>query len=80
MSQVDTFDHKPMLLKRQGEAMTGVGEIMPFMGTPGNHGPPSRRTRGALRPDLLRWRKFRSLLGCPLGSEGQSRTPLRGDR
>ncbi|MEY3283241.1 MAG: DUF1501 domain-containing protein [Acidobacteriota bacterium] len=35
VSQVDTFDHKPMLLKRQGEAMTGVGEIMPFMGTPG---------------------------------------------
>ena len=34
-SQVDTFDPKPLLLKRQGEAMTGVGEIQTVMGTPG---------------------------------------------
>ncbi|HEX2491539.1 MAG TPA: DUF1501 domain-containing protein, partial [Blastocatellia bacterium] len=35
VSQVDTFDPKPLLLKRQGEAMTGVGEVRPTMGTPG---------------------------------------------
>src|SRR5262245_64477849 len=35
VSQVDTFDPKPELLKRQGEAMTGVGEVRPTMGTPG---------------------------------------------
>ena len=35
VSQVDTFDPKPMLFKRQGEQMTGVGEVRPTMGTPG---------------------------------------------
>src|SRR6185437_3048809 len=35
VSQVDTFDPKPMLLKRQGEAMTGVGQVRATMGTPG---------------------------------------------
>ena len=27
VSQVDTFDPKPLLLARQGETMTGVGEV-----------------------------------------------------
>lgn len=35
VSQVDTFDPKPELLKRQGERMTGVGEVVATMGTPG---------------------------------------------
>src|SRR5262245_63514662 len=35
VSQVDTFDPKPLLLKRQGETMTGVGEVRATMGTPG---------------------------------------------
>jgi hypothetical protein len=35
VSQVDTFDPKPELLKRQGETMTGVGEVRASMGTPG---------------------------------------------
>src|SRR5215510_15253173 len=35
VSQVDTFDPKPELLKRQGETMTGVGEVRTVMGTPG---------------------------------------------
>ncbi len=35
VSQVDTFDPKPELLKRQGEKMTGVGEVRATMGTPG---------------------------------------------
>src|SRR5215470_16808373 len=35
VSQVDTFDPKPELLKRQGETMTGVGDVRPTMGTPG---------------------------------------------
>src|SRR5262245_46058437 len=35
VSQVDTFDPKPELLKRQGETMSGVGEVRPTMGTPG---------------------------------------------
>ncbi len=34
-SQVDTFDPKPELLKRQGQAMSGVGEVRATMGTPG---------------------------------------------
>ncbi len=34
-SQVDTFDPKPELLKRQGETMTGVGEVRTVMGNPG---------------------------------------------
>src|SRR5215468_9083330 len=34
-SQVDTFDPKPELLKRQGEKMTGVGNVVATMGTPG---------------------------------------------
>jgi len=35
VSQVDTFDPKPLLLQRQGETMTGVGEVRATMGTPG---------------------------------------------
>src|SRR5215510_10749130 len=35
VSQVDTFDPKPLLLGRKGEQMTGVGEVRPTMGTPG---------------------------------------------
>ncbi|MGH9674975.1 MAG: DUF1501 domain-containing protein [Bryobacteraceae bacterium] len=35
VSQVDTFDPKPDLLKRQGEAMTGVGEYTVSQGHPG---------------------------------------------
>ena len=35
VSQVDTFDPKPELLKRQGERMTGVGQVDATMGTPG---------------------------------------------
>src|ERR671910_3489182 len=35
VSQVDTFDPKPELLKRQGEKMTGVGDVRATMGTPG---------------------------------------------
>ena len=33
VSQVDTFDPKPALLKYQGETMTGVGEVRATMGT-----------------------------------------------
>jgi hypothetical protein len=35
VSQVDSFDPKPLLMKRQGELMTGVGEVVPSQGTPG---------------------------------------------
>ena len=35
VSQVDTFDPKPELLKRQGETMQGVGQVVATMGTPG---------------------------------------------
>ena len=35
VSQVDTFDPKPDLLKYQGETMKGVGEVQTIMGTPG---------------------------------------------
>ncbi len=35
VSQVDTFDPKPALLKYQGETMQGVGEVRTVMGTPG---------------------------------------------
>src|SRR3954451_15336992 len=35
VSQVDTFDPKPLLMRRQGETMTGVGEVIPSQGTPG---------------------------------------------
>ena len=35
VSQVDTFDPKPELLKRQGEAMAGVGPVVTIMGNPG---------------------------------------------
>ena len=35
VSQVDTFDPKPDLLKYQGETMQGVGEVRATMGTPG---------------------------------------------
>src|SRR5262249_20720153 len=45
VSQVDTFDPKPELLRRQGEAMTGVGEVRPTMGTPGGLMPSPWRFR-----------------------------------
>src|SRR4030088_1022209 len=35
VSQVDTFDPKPELLRRQGEAMTGKGEVVVSQGNPG---------------------------------------------
>ncbi|MEO8128791.1 MAG: DUF1501 domain-containing protein [Bryobacteraceae bacterium] len=35
VSHVDTFDPKPELLKRQGEAMTGKGEVVVSQGHPG---------------------------------------------
>jgi hypothetical protein len=35
VSHVDTFDPKPELFKRQGEKMTGVGNVVASMGTPG---------------------------------------------
>jgi hypothetical protein len=35
VSHIDTFDPKPELLKRQGESMTGVGNVVATMGTPG---------------------------------------------
>ena len=35
VSQVDTFDPKPDLLKYQGETMRNVGEVRATMGTPG---------------------------------------------
>ena len=35
VSHVDTFDPKPELFKRQGEKMTGVGNVVATMGTPG---------------------------------------------
>ena len=35
VSQVDTFDPKPELLKRQGEAMTGKGPVVVSQGHPG---------------------------------------------
>src|SRR3954469_9741523 len=35
VSQVDTCAPKPELLKRQGERMTGVGNVVATMGTPG---------------------------------------------
>lgn len=45
VSQVDTFDPKPELFKRQGEAMTGVGDVRPTMGTPGGLMPSHWRFR-----------------------------------
>jgi hypothetical protein len=47
VSQVDTFDPKPLLLERQGEAMTGVGELRTTMGTP-----------GGLMPSPWKFRKY----------------------
>ena len=46
VSQVDTFDPKPLLLARQGETMSGVGEVRATMGTP-----------GGLMPSLWKFRK-----------------------
>ena len=34
-SHVDTFDPKPELMKRQGQAMTGVGDVVVSQGNPG---------------------------------------------
>src|SRR5215475_1073920 len=47
VSQVDTFDPKPELLKRQGEKMTGVGNVVATMGTP-----------GGLMPSPWRFKKY----------------------
>src|SRR5262245_2061150 len=47
VSQVDTFDPKPELLKRQGEKMTGVGNVVTVMGTP-----------GGLMPSLWSFKKY----------------------
>lgn len=41
VSHVDTFDPKPELMKRQGEKMTGVGDVVATMGTPGGLMPSS---------------------------------------
>src|SRR5262249_10808185 len=46
VSQVDTFDPKPLLLERQGEQMTRLGEVRPTLGTP-----------GGLMPSLLKFGK-----------------------
>jgi len=35
VSHMDTFDPKPELLRRQGEALTGVGDVVVSQGTPG---------------------------------------------
>ena len=35
VSHIDTFDPKPELSKRQGEAMTGVGDVVVSQGNPG---------------------------------------------
>jgi hypothetical protein len=35
VSQMDTFDPKPLLARRQGEAMTGVGQVTVSQGHPG---------------------------------------------
>ena len=35
VSQIDTFDPKPDLVKWQGETMKGVGEVRTVMGNPG---------------------------------------------
>src|SRR5215471_16544202 len=45
VSQVDTFDPKPELMKRQGEKMTGVGNVVATMGTPGGVMPSPWRFR-----------------------------------
>jgi hypothetical protein len=36
VSHVDTFDHKPELVRSDGKAMTGKGKIDTFFGQPGN--------------------------------------------
>ncbi|MBK5293461.1 MAG: DUF1501 domain-containing protein [Acidobacteriia bacterium] len=41
VSHVDTFDPKPELLRRQGEALTGKGEVVVSQGTPGGLMPSS---------------------------------------
>jgi hypothetical protein len=46
-SQVDTFDPKPELYKRRGEKMTGVGNVVASMGTP-----------GALMPSPWQFKKY----------------------
>jgi hypothetical protein len=47
VSQVDTFDPKPALLKYQGETMRGVGEVVPSQGTP-----------GGIMPSLWEFKKY----------------------
>lgn len=46
-SQIDTFDPKPELFKRQGEAMKGVGPVTTVMGNP-----------GALMPSPFTFKKY----------------------
>ncbi len=36
VSHIDTFDHKPDLIRLDGKAMTGKGEVDTFFGKPGN--------------------------------------------
>ncbi len=47
VSQVDTFDPKPELLRRQGEALTGKGEVVVSQGNP-----------GGMMPSLWSFRKY----------------------
>lgn len=47
VSQMDTFDPKPMLDKHQGEALTGKGEVVVSQGHP-----------GALMPSPWKFRKY----------------------
>src|SRR5438067_1935496 len=35
VSHLDTFDHKPELIKRNGQEMTGKGKVETFFGQPG---------------------------------------------
>lgn len=47
VSHVDTFDPKPELLRRQGEALTGKGEVVASQGNP-----------GGLMPSLWNFKKY----------------------
>ena len=47
VSQVDTFDPKPLLRERQGEALTGKGEVVVSQGHP-----------GGLMPSLWSFKKY----------------------
>ena len=47
VSHVDTFDPKPLLKERQGEALTGKGEVVVSQGHP-----------GGLMPSLWSFKKY----------------------